>query len=146
VFNLHTAVYKFSRIITEHDLTISLEKTKLVAFKGRDPVRSKIVIDDKIVEQVNSFKYLGNLITYEKEVDIRNVWNEYLKITGIIKNMFRPQKTRIKLYNTLALPAVLYGSENWTTKARDARTVTAAEMKHMRKTAGYTWTDYKRTK
>ena len=27
--------------------------------------------------------------------------------------------------------------------ARDARRITAAEMKHMRRTAGYTWTDYK---
>jgi hypothetical protein len=53
------------------------------------------------------------------------------------------RKTRIKLYNTLALPVLLYGSETWTTKASDARGITAAEMKYMRRTAGYTWTDYK---
>ena len=61
--------------------------------------------------------------------------------------MFRPQKTlkktRIKLYNTLALPAVLQGSENGTIKARDARRITAAEMKYMRKIAGQARTDYK---
>jgi hypothetical protein len=49
------------------------------------------------------------------------------------------KKTRIKLYNTLALPILLYGSETWTVKASDARRITAAEMKYMRKTAGYTW-------
>jgi hypothetical protein len=38
---------------------------------------------------------------------------------------------------------LLYGSETWTVKARDARRITAAEMKYMRRTAGYTWTDYK---
>ena len=38
---------------------------------------------------------------------------------------------------------LLYGSETWTTKARDARRITAAEMKYMRRTAGYIWTDYK---
>jgi len=54
------------------------------------------------------------------------------------------KKTRIKLHNTLALPALLYGSETWTIKARDARRMTAAEMKYMRRTAGYTRTDYKR--
>jgi hypothetical protein len=63
-----------------------------------------------------------------------------LKITGITNNVFRHQKTlkktRIKLHNTLALPALLYGNENWTIKARDARRITAAEMKHMRITAG----------
>jgi len=53
------------------------------------------------------------------------------------------KKTRIKLYNTLALPVLLYCSETWTVKASDARRITAAEMKYMRRTAGYTWTDYK---
>ena len=37
-----------------------------MAFIGRDPVRTKIVIDNKIIEQVNSFNYLGNMISYEK--------------------------------------------------------------------------------
>ena len=68
-------------------------------------------------------------------------------MTGIINNMFRPQKTlkktRIKFYNKLTLPAQLYSSENWTIIARDARRIIAAEMQYMRKTAGYTWTDYK---
>ena len=52
-------------------------------------------------------------------------------------------KTRIKLYNTLALPVLLYGSETWTNKARDTERMTAAEMKYVRRTAGYTRTDYK---
>jgi len=47
------------------------------------------------------------------------------------------KKTRIKLYNTLALPVLLYGSETWTVKARDARRITAAEMKYKRRTAGF---------
>jgi hypothetical protein len=38
---------------------------------------------------------------------------------------------------------LLYGSETWTIKARDARRITAAEMKYVRRTAGYIWTDYK---
>jgi len=52
------------------------------------------------------------------------------------------KKTIIKLYNTLALPVLLFGSETWTVKASDARRITAAEMKCVR-TTGYTWTDYK---
>jgi len=38
---------------------------------------------------------------------------------------------------------LLYGSENWTIKARDARRIAATEIKYMRTTAGYSWTDYK---
>jgi hypothetical protein len=138
-------VHKLKQIITEYSLTISVRKAKSIAFKGQDPIRSKIVIDNKIIQKVNSFNYLGNLISYENEMDIDNKLNNYLTITGILNNVFRPKKplkkTKIKLYNTLALPTLLYGSENWTIKVRDAR-ITAAEMKYMR-TAGYSWTDHK---
>jgi len=37
----------------------------------------------------------------------------------------------------------LYDSETWAIKESDARRITAAEMKYMRRTAGYTWTDFK---
>jgi len=43
-----------------------------MAFKGRDPVRTKIVLDNKIIEQVSLFNYLGNMISYEGELDIDN--------------------------------------------------------------------------
>jgi hypothetical protein len=92
------------------------------------------------------FNHLGN-ISYEKRLDIDNQLHNYLKITGILNSVFRPQttlkKTRIKLHNTLALPVLLHGRENWTVKTRDVRRITAAEMKYMRITAGYTWTDHK---
>jgi len=39
--------------------------------------RSKIVIDNKIIELVNSFHYLENLIPYDKEVDTENKLNNY---------------------------------------------------------------------
>ena len=80
------------------------------------------------------------MISYERVLDIDNKLHNYLKITGILNNVFRSQKTlkktRIKLYNTLALPVLLYGSETWTIKARDARRIRASEMKYMRRTAG----------
>jgi hypothetical protein len=37
----------------------------------------------------------------------------------------------------------LYGSEDWTIKARDSIRITAAEMKYIRITARCTWTDHK---
>jgi len=80
-------------------------------------------------------------------LDIDNKFYNYLKITGILimclNHKKTLKKTRIKLYNTLALQVLLYGSETWVTKARDARRIKAAEMKYMRRTTGYIWTDYK---
>ena len=80
-----------------------------------------------------------------KKLGTDNKLRNHLKIIGIINNVFRQKnlnKTKIKLYNTLGLPVLLYGSETWTVKARDVRRITAAAMKYMR-TAGYPWTDYK---
>ena len=44
-------------------------------------MRTKIVIDNKIIEQVNLFNYLGNMIPYEGELD--------LTIINIIKYLFK---------------------------------------------------------
>ena len=97
-------------------------------------------------EQGKSSGRIATFSLWTGMFDIDNKLHNYLKITGIINNVFRPQKTlkktRIKLYNTLTLPVLLYSSETWTIKARDARRITAAKMKYMRRTAGYTWTDY----
>jgi len=84
--NLQNVAHKLNQIITECVLTIFVQKTKSMAFKGRDPVRTKIVIDNKIIEKVNLFNYLGNMISYEKELDIGNKLHHYLKITGILSN------------------------------------------------------------
>jgi len=58
--------HSLNEVITEYGLTISVQKTESMAFKGRDPVRTKIVIDNKIIGQANLFNCLGNVISYEE--------------------------------------------------------------------------------
>jgi hypothetical protein len=41
--NLQKAAGNLNRIIRDHSLTLSLHKTKLMAFKGRDPDRNKML-------------------------------------------------------------------------------------------------------
>jgi len=57
----------------------------------------------------------------------------YLKITGVINSVFKPQKTlkqmTVKLFSTLTLPSLLYGCDSWTIKARYARRVAETGMK-----------------
>jgi hypothetical protein len=52
--NLHTSIYKVNKIITEYGLTISTDKSKVIAFKGRDLKSSKTVINNRIIENVNA--------------------------------------------------------------------------------------------
>jgi hypothetical protein len=45
----------------------------------------------------------------------------------------------------LALPTLLYGCETWAIKEQDKSSLASAEIKFMRRTAKYTWQDYKTT-
>jgi hypothetical protein len=63
-----------------------------MAFRGKEPTRSKIVISNKSTEQVTTFNYLGTLVSYENDIDSKI--SKFLKITGIINNIFKPNKVR----------------------------------------------------
>jgi hypothetical protein len=67
-------------------------------------------------------------------------FNLYTLIGTIRRNIFRKvrKETILKLYNTLVVPAFLYGSENWTLTESQRRRIEAAEMKLLRSVAGHT--------
>ena len=46
--------------------------------------------------------------------------------------------TQIKFYMVMAVPVLMYGSENWSLKRSDKRKIEAAEMRFLRLMAGYT--------
>jgi hypothetical protein len=129
-------------------MNISTDKTKVMAFKGKEHIRNKIHVYDKPIEQVSSFKYLGYNISYEKDVDISAKILNYNRVMGIINQIFKPslvqKHTRIKVYKTLARPILTYESEAWTIRKSDRTRITANEMKFLRSTAGYTELDRKR--
>jgi hypothetical protein len=122
-------------------MKISTGKTKVMAFKGKEHIRSNICVYDKPTEQVSSFKHLGYNISYEKYVDISTKILHYNRAMGIINQIFKPclvqKHTRIKVYKTLARPIVTYGSETWTICKSDRTRIIAKEMKFLRRTAGY---------
>jgi hypothetical protein len=53
----------------DYSLKISTDKTKIMAFKGKQLVRSKIEIDESILEQVKQFNYLGCELSLDGEPD-----------------------------------------------------------------------------
>jgi len=71
---------------------------------------------------------------------------KFLQLISTIKRtIFRKVRTEniLKIYNNLIVPALLYGSENWTLTASQRRRIEAAEMKLLRPLAGYTLHDHK---
>ncbi|PSN31771.1 hypothetical protein C0J52_26140 [Blattella germanica] len=53
---MQKAAHLLSNIIKYYNLKISDKKTKVIALLGNNDVRSKIVINNKIIEQVTHFQ------------------------------------------------------------------------------------------
>jgi hypothetical protein len=62
--------------------------TKIMAFSGKDPDRSKIYINNKTLEQVNTFNYLGYILSYEGEKDMPAKISKFVKTLGVINKVF----------------------------------------------------------
>ena len=53
--------------------------------------------------------------------------------------------TQIKFYKAMAVPVLMYGSENWSLNRSEKRKIEAAEMRFFRPMAGYIPWDIKRS-
>ena len=67
-------------------------------------------------------------------LDLKTSRNCYLNRTFKIRN----QCVKIKFYKVMAVPFLMYGSENWSQNRSDKRNIKAAEMRFLRPMAGYT--------
>jgi hypothetical protein len=95
-------------------LEIATKKTKVFGFIGTDHLRTKIIVKDETLEQVNQFTYLGCNISYQFPNDVESKLAKFLQLIGTIKRtIVRKVRTEtiLKIYNTLILPTFLYGSE-----------------------------------
>jgi hypothetical protein len=70
--NLHLSLQNLNKIAESYDMEISHEKTKVLAFRGKDPVPSKICLNSKLLERANAFSYLGYSLSFTHDTDIPN--------------------------------------------------------------------------
>jgi hypothetical protein len=75
-------------------------------FRGKEPIRSKICINNKTLKQQNTFNYLGYNLSYEAEKDMN------IKAANFVKVLVS-RHTRIRTYKTQARPVLSYGNKAW---------------------------------
>lgn len=92
--DLQRAVHNLGKEAKKYNMKISAAKTKVIAFEGKDLVRSEIVIDEKAIEQANVFKYLETEVSYMGEVDVDRKTVKFLKVSGIINRILPASKIR----------------------------------------------------
>jgi hypothetical protein len=115
-----------------------------MAFEGKHPRRSKIVIDNKIMEHVSHFNYLGCDVSYNYDADLRIKLNKFQYMCGTIKRTLTNKTrkdTQLKFYKVMVVPTLLYGYEIWALNRSGKRKIETAEMIFLRHDAGYTRRD-----
>ncbi|KAJ4451040.1 hypothetical protein ANN_02476 [Periplaneta americana] len=88
----------------------------------------------KVIEQVSHFQYLGCNVTYEEEQDINKKTQKCQHVCGTIRRSLRNKvrkDTQLRFYTTMALPAVMYGSEAWVLKRNLPATSVAQQFVNM---------------
>jgi hypothetical protein len=63
--NLQRAVYSLYNVLKYRIWKLLQKKTKLFGFVGTDHLRTKTIINDETLEQVNQFTYLGCSLSYQ---------------------------------------------------------------------------------
>jgi hypothetical protein len=144
---LQIYIHKLEKITSKYTLKISIRKTKIIASKGRDPIRRKIVINNNIIEPKNTFDYLDCYIAYKYAKDVTVKISVFLQITEIINRTLKPSQvhrhTRLKIYNTSALPTLLYELETLAIIEQVKSRIKSGKTKFMMRRANYTWQNYK---
>ena len=105
----------------------------------------EIMVDGGMLEQVDSFIYLGSRITSTDcvvEVKSRLAMGMavMVKLTGVWKNKSISTITKLRLIKALVWPVATYGCEAWTLKKDEEKRIQAFENKTIRKLLRIPWT------
>jgi hypothetical protein len=60
-------IFLLKTVTSKYKLKTSTSIIETMVFKGRDLVRSKVVINNKIIEQIHTFNYVGCSLSYGNE-------------------------------------------------------------------------------
>ena len=93
------------------------------ALRGKDPVPSKICLNNTLLEGGYSFSYLEYSSSFTHDTDIPRKITRFTKTLGTTISVMKPslvQKcTTIKIHETLAWPIMAYGCQAWTIRKND---------------------------
>ena len=131
-----------------YGMEISTEKSK-VMINTTDARSGKITLNQKQLEEVNNFKYLGAILSADGscEVEIRarigTATAAMARLNRIWSSKSVSLATKLRLYRALVKTIVLYGCETWTLLVATEKKLQAFENKCMRRLLRISYLDHK---
>ncbi|MBN3281200.1 RTJK polymerase, partial [Polyodon spathula] len=124
-------------IAEQYGLKINADKTKVLTTDGSP---ANIHLDGAQIKQVQELQYLGSVVQEKKVASLTNVHGRIGQATAAFvslkwflwKRANISIKTKIRLFRTLILPILLYGSETWTLLKQDLNKLKVFQMRCLR--------------
>ena len=125
--DLQAMLNSFSDASKQFGLTVSLRKTQVLFQRAPNSVAPQpaISIDDVELKVVDSFKYLGSMISNDGSLDkeIASRISKASKALGRLRNRLLNHHnvtldTKLKVNRAVVLPSLLHGCETWTVYRR----------------------------
>ena len=143
---LANLVERLDETSTAYGMQISVEKTKLMT-NNTNGISSNIRVNGEKQETVQSFKYLGAIVTDKESMpEIRSriaqtiAARTKLKIIWDDKNI--DPSSKIRLLCSLVMSIFLYSCETWTLTAEIERKIQTVEMRYFRHFLGISYKDH----
>jgi hypothetical protein len=145
---LQKMVDKLIEIGRCYGMELNVEKTKVMRI-SRQPFGVKIMIDQKQLDNVESFKYLGSILTNDGRCTCEIKCRIAMAKAALNKKRALLTSTldlelRKKLVKCYTWSIALYGAETWTLRAVDQKHLESFEMWCWRRMEGISWTDHVR--
>ena len=131
---------------TKYGMEISAEKTKLMTNNTKG-ISLDVRIGGQKLETVQSFKYLGSVVTDEGSKQeimsrIAQTIGALTKLKTIWKDKNIALSSKIRLMRSLVISIFLYACETWTLTAELEKKIQTAEMRCFRRLLGISYRDH----
>lgn len=136
---LQRRVLEWQERLENGGLKVNAGKTEVMVSskQGGEQIQ---VVDRRGVElkQVDGFKYLGSVIKEEGgcEIEVRERvragWAKWREVSGVVCDRRMPRKLKIKIYETVIRPVMLYGAETWALRKKEEEMMERTEMRMLR--------------
>lgn len=131
----------------EYGLIINTDNTKFMVISREQHNQAQIVIDDKLIERVNDFKYLGcninDKLDSDVEIKIRTARarSTFIKFQRYLCRREVSLNIRLRMIKCYIWPIITYGAETWSLKLKSMNRIEAFEMWTLRRLLRIPWVD-----
>ena len=145
---LKRLVSEFGRVCERRKLRVNVAKSKVMrCTRNMDRGKLNVKLNGDLLEEVESFKYLGSHIAVgggvETEVNFRV--KEASKCLGgmkrVMRNRYLGMDAKRRLYEGVIVPTVLYGAETWNVRKEERNKLNVMEMRCLRSMLGVSRVD-----